>query len=280
MAQLIQMRQQIKAIETIKKITHAMRLIARSSHARMRGNDAPLATYKNELMQLFLKLRNQIPTWQHPVLYPTATQNRTLIILISSQKGLCGPFNSALFNFFERTMTDQDIQKADYIAIGKKAVDYAKKRNLTVLTAHSTFNTRNRIAISHDIINNILTQSTPYTTVTVFSNLLKTFFLQRPHTYQLIPFPALEQPQPATFTEYVWEQNPTELLDTLALQTLQATLQALLFHSLLAEQAARFISMDTATRNAETLLDEKKRQYNKLRQTKITKELTELTASF
>jgi F-type H+-transporting ATPase subunit gamma len=66
----------------------------------------------------------------------------------------------------------------------------------------------------------------------------------------------------------------------LAQQYLEAELQSLLYESLLAEHAARFISMDNATRNAEKLLEETKSDYNKLRQAKITKELTELTSSF
>jgi F-type H+-transporting ATPase subunit gamma len=80
--------------------------------------------------------------------------------------------------------------------------------------------------------------------------------------------------------QYTWEQNPSDILDDLALQYLTATMYRLLFQSLLAEQAARFISMDNATRNAKQLLEDTQLQYNKLRQAKITRELTELSASF
>jgi F-type H+-transporting ATPase subunit gamma len=70
------------------------------------------------------------------------------------------------------------------------------------------------------------------------------------------------------------------VLDILALQLCEITIQHILFESLLAEQAARFISMDSSTRNAETILEETILWYNKLRQAKITKELTELIGSF
>lgn len=78
----------------------------------------------------------------------------------------------------------------------------------------------------------------------------------------------------------MWEHTPHEVLDILALQALEVTIQHLLFESLLAEQAARFISMDSSTRNAEKILEETILWYNKLRQAKITRELTELTGSF
>ena len=80
--------------------------------------------------------------------------------------------------------------------------------------------------------------------------------------------------------DYIWEQNPEELLTMITQQCVQATVHTLLFHSLLSEQAARFLSMDSSTRSAEGLLEQNKLQYNKLRQAKITKELTELTGGF
>jgi len=78
---------------------------------------------------------------------------------------------------------------------------------------------------------------------------------------------------------YYWEQEPAEVLNSLVITYLEARIEQLLFQSLLAEHAARFVSMDSSTRNAKNLLDATKLQYNKLRQAKITKELTELTGS-
>ena len=86
-----------------------------------------------------------------------------------------------------------------------------------------------------------------------------------------------EEQQP---DDFIWEDSPLHILDALAHQQLNATLYALLVQSLLAEQAARFISMDNATRNAKYLKESMMLQYNKLRQAKITKELTELSTSF
>ena len=109
----------------------------------------------------------------------------------------------------------------------------------------------------------------------VLSNQLKTFFIQKPHNTQLIPFisnPEASQ-SPATHDQYQWDQSPADLLDQLARSTIESELHYLLFESLLAEHAARFISMDNATRNAQTLLEDTQLQYNKLRQAKIPKNL-------
>jgi len=120
-----------------------------------------------------------------------------------------------------------------------------------------------------------------FTNVVIFSNELKTFFVQKPHETVLVPFTNEQEKtaEPLSKDEYLWEQSPKDLLDQLAYQTLEVQLHYLLFESLLAEHAARFISMDNATRNAQSLLEETQLQYNKLRQAKLPKELTELVSN-
>jgi F-type H+-transporting ATPase subunit gamma len=108
---------------------------------------------------------------------------------------------------------------------------------------------------------------------------MQNFFIQRPHIATLVPF-TQEKQLTTSSHDYLWEQEPQHILDTLVQQYIETQLQSLLFQSLLAEHAARFISMDSSTRNAENLLEVNKLQYNKLRQAKITKELTELIGSF
>jgi F-type H+-transporting ATPase subunit gamma len=118
-----------------------------------------------------------------------------------------------------------------------------------------------------------------YTQVLFVSNVVKTFFVQKPRLTQLIPFQsAPESSQPST-QEYQWEQSPHQILNILVHQYIEATIHETLFQSLLAEQAARFISMDASTRNAKKLLEITTIQYNKFRQTKITREISELASS-
>ena len=134
-----------------------------------------------------------------------------------------------------------------------------------------------------ELLELLIAHRPPFSPVSVISNKLKTFFNQKAHETVLIPFETRDimraQNLPQQTEEYYWEQPPQELLDQLAYQTLQVQIQYLLFQSLLAEHAARFISMDNATRNAQSLLEDTQLLYNKLRQAKITKELTELVSS-
>ncbi|MCA9770058.1 F0F1 ATP synthase subunit gamma [Candidatus Dependentiae bacterium] len=282
MAQLIQMRQRIKAVETIKKITHAMRLISMSTHTRLRGKQEPLKEYQNAISTLFQKVKTATPAWNSSVLYPEQKiSDKNLLILVGSQKGLCGNFNSALFRLFERTITPEQLPEMHIIAIGKKVVNFIKKGSTEKIVAlYPEFTSATMPTIVHSLVDLIMSSTEPFTSVTFFSNKLKTFFTQKPHESILIPFEAKKQEKKANKLDLMWEHTPHEVLDILALQALEVTIQHLLFESLLAEQAARFISMDSSTRNAEKILEETILWYNKLRQAKITRELTELTGSF
>src|SRR5438477_12588314 len=96
MSQLIQMRNRIKTIETIKKITHAMRLISMSAHAHMKVQQEPLGFYLKTLSSLIAKVYQTAPRWKHERLMPKQKIKNSLTIFIGSQKGLCGNFNTQL----------------------------------------------------------------------------------------------------------------------------------------------------------------------------------------
>jgi len=276
------MRQRIKAIETIKKVTHAMRLISMSAHTRLKRKKDPITEYMQEIRTLFTKVQALSPEWKNNILMPPRTSNpRMLIILVGSQKGLCGVFNTALINFFKQHIAEYKNREIQVIAVGKKAVEHAKSLPYKIIARYDDFNNRNMFDIAHELTDIVTQANKPYNYVHVFSNYLKTFFIQRPHETKLIPFePEKKSNIQIPVEGYVWEHNIHEILDMLAQQLIEANMQFLLFQSLLAEQAARFISMDSSTRNANNLLEASKLEYNKLRQAKITKELTELASSF
>lgn len=285
MVQLVQLRNRIKAIETIKKITHAMRLISMSTHSRLKHKEEPLRVYSKAINDLFDKVQRITPDWKHPVITPESTTPSTLVIIIGSSKGLCGGFNTSLFNYYQRYATQHALKPNALIAVGKRAVDFCKEHNMgPILSSFEELQSSNIIAIAHAITQAIMLAPQPYSSVIVFSNEFKTFFNQKPHATTLIPFARHAQEtsemHDAINEDLVWEQNPDEVLTVIAHQFLNASIQNLLFQSLFSELAARFLSMDSSTRNAQTLLETTKLDYNKLRQAKITKELSELSGSF
>ena len=101
MSQLIQMRRRIKTIETIRKITNAMRLIAMSGHSRLKHKEELVKNYNNQVEELYKQIRSQIPENYDPLARHISPNAPELIILIGSQKGLCGNFNSNVFKSFK-----------------------------------------------------------------------------------------------------------------------------------------------------------------------------------
>lgn len=302
--QLTQMRLRIKAIETIKKITNAMRLISMSMHIRLNHKIPLMQNYKNELLKILNTLQSIGPVTFESELPkssnlknnfilnpPINTVPKVLIIVVGSQKGLSGTFNSSLFRFFEKNENNEIFKNASFIGVGKKAVDFLKKHTQAspeatpgtaeVKHAYNVFNFQNLDKITREIYKIIIDADPIYTNVFCYSNYSKGFLTQLPQKTTLIPL----QPQkslnnePIAQEDYIWHQDPNEILDILIKEYLKLTLQTILFESLLAEQAARFQSMDNATRNADSLLETMTRQYNKLRQTKITKEISEVSSN-
>lgn len=282
MSKLIQMRQRIKAIETIKKITHAMRLISMSLHSRLKHKQASLNEYRNTISNILAKVQPTIKDWQNPIMHPTMPpKENPLIILIGSQKGLCGSFNTTLLQLFSQEIKKYKKQ-CTIIAVGKKMVDFIQEHYPSQLKfSFEEFTTRNFLSIAQQLID-IITQASPhYSSVIVFGNTFKGFFTQKPTLFSIIPFDSATM-QDVTYSngEYVWDQSPTTVLNFIAQQYITAQLQHILFESLFSEHAARFLSMDNSTRNANKLLEATKLEYNKLRQAKITKELTESSGIF
>lgn len=279
MAELIHMRQRIKTVETIKKITHAMRLVSMSAHAKLNKQYTAIATYQQSVTTILNHIMHAAALDLHTTPKPPSTSPHKLLIVIGSQKGLCGSFNSVLFHALDDYIakTSSNIQ---IIAIGKKMVDYvyAEYKNLSI-QSFPHLNPTSAPAIAHTIADRIFMTDT-YTTVTILSNTQKNFFVQTPRLTPLLPVPTSPETTPSNAHTYTWDVNPQELLKHLTRQYVAGTLHKALLESLLAEHAARFVSMDSSTRNAEKILETTRLKYNKLRQAKITKELLELADAF
>jgi F-type H+-transporting ATPase subunit gamma len=282
MAQLIQIKQRISTVETIKKITHAMRLVSMSAHVHLTREQRTFQQYYTRIMTLFEKLRNAYSAWHNDIIQPTIPlYEKPLIILIGAQKGLCGTFNSSLFHTFSEHMIKTHYHNPYIIPIGKRAADFARTfHNAQISSEFVYLNTNTAAVIANAITARIFEATTPFSRVLVVSNTIKTFFMQQPQCTQIIPLSQEKNNALILSDEYIWDQDPHSLLTMIGRYFITSQIHNLLLQSLLAEHAARFISMDSSTRNAEKILETTRLQYNKLRQAKITKEIIELADAF
>lgn len=282
MSKLIQMRNRIQTIETIRKVTDVMRIISMSAHSRLKVKQEPLSEYLNTIKTFLAKAQRATPSWQHAQLMPTGPHNNPLIIVIGSQKGLCGAFNTQLSKILQEYLLHNPSAHYTFSAVGKKPIEYLINNYPDkLICSFPSITSRNFLTIAQELTDLIMMARPAYTSVTVISNIFKNFFTQKATITQLIPFALPDIAIKAISVEnYIWDETPGDILDKLAIQYIEAQFQHLIFQSLLSEHAARFISMDNSTRNANTLLTDTKLEYNKIRQAKITTEITELTGNF
>ena len=275
MSQLIQMRQRMQAIDTIEKITHAMRLVAMSTITRLKSQLEYLHDYAKTIEQLYATVAT-LANHQAELLHPASAHE--LIIVVGSQKGLCGNFNGTIAASFEQFIATH--HNAHVMTVGKKITELVSpllRRSNIHIASFDGLTAATIPLIVENIITYLFTQRF-YTHVWIVSGYTRNMFVQRARISTLLPVkipPTLKM----NVDDYIWEQDAQELADSLFKQYVSAQLHTLLITSLFAEQSARFTSMDSATRNAKEVKEQMQLTYNKARQAKITKELTELTSS-
>lgn len=301
MSQLTYIKQKIKSIEATRKITHAVRLVSMSLYAKLEEQNQGLSYFVKEIQHFFSELLIDAPTWNNPILFPSdILDSSPLFVVIATSKGFCGSLNSNLFKFFEQSMFIEEHQKPQFITIGKKATDFIKERSLgTIFCSYNELSMNNYVSLANDLLDKILDQNKMFSSVVFFSNILQSFFSQIPKKTKLIPLDldrvahlgskAKQEKVPDNTLEssetlhledetQIWEQDKSELLNYVALLYIKSTVTNILFQALLAEQAGRFLAMDSSTNNADKFLERLVLQYNKQRQAFITREVSELSS--
>jgi len=279
MSQLIHLKQRIKSITVIKKITHAMRLISMSSHSKLKKQVNSLNTYKHHLLPILCGLEQY---HQSQEINPQEDAKKTAYIIIGSEKGLCGNFNNLLFQYLENTLSPSQLSPATVITVGKRASEFIRKKDIKIYKTYNRFTQSKIETIAEQLYQDVLTLKKDHKQIICLYNFPQTFFLQEPTKEIVIPIKEYEctlEPL-KNLDEYYWPQDSKDVSEAIFNSLMKLHILTLLSQSMIAEQSARFISMDSSTQNAENLLKSMHLLYNKLRQAKITKELAELSSSF
>jgi F-type H+-transporting ATPase subunit gamma len=205
-----------------------------------------------------------------------------LIVLISSSKGLCGSFNNNIIKFFQEKSKIEDYNQLDIISIGiyayKFLINYSKDINhpIKIIEKFDHLSTNNINIISRNIKDIVIDKQ--YYQALFYYNYPKSFFKQIPHKIDILNNNRKNHKN-IKYHDYILEDNYNKIINKIENNLLSSQIQDILVDSLIAEQAARFISMDNANNSATNILKQIKLEYHKLRQYKITKEITELATN-
>jgi F-type H+-transporting ATPase subunit gamma len=282
MATLLTLRRRIKAASNVAKATRAMQMIAASNLRKAQTAALSSRPYVGKLTTLTQDVAKKAGETSHPYISAPGSNNKTLVIALSPDKGLCGGLiTNLLREFFSYAKEDAD---ARYIVMGKKLENQVVKLKNEVLATFVFGTTLPKFDAVFPLVKLINDQylSGNVTSVKVLYTDFNSVFSQTPKFVTLLPI-SLDQSNDEHAKDnaadhfQLYEPSISELLPSLLNHYLEMSVYQYLLESYLSEQAARMISMQNATNNAKDIIEGFKLEYNKTRQAKITSELLDIS---
>jgi F-type H+-transporting ATPase subunit gamma len=294
MATLREIKRRIIGVRSTAKITQAMKMVAAAKLRRAQDLIIAARPYSRALENLLKDLLKSTDpeTLQSPLLFGRPTdpaKERVLMIVITSDRGLAGAFNSGLLKFTEARIRDvysehMRTNRVGIIAVGRRGTDYFTKREYPVVNKFVGIFSKLQFETARELRREAveLFSRGDFDKVEIIYNEFKSVLSQKPSATRMLPVldskknidDRNHEGEPSL--DYIYEPDPAYLLSVLTPQHLETKVWSALLESNAAEQGARMTAMDSATKNAKDLVSALQLQYNKARQAAITKEILEI----
>src|SRR3954462_4279172 len=289
MASLRSIRTRIKSVRNTQKITKALKLV--SAAKLRRAQDAvvrtrPYAQALDELLGSLARARAEAEIPPHPLMEVRETR-RIEVVLLTSDRGLCGGFNSNIIRRAQRIMVGEGdrFEAVQFSTIGRRGRDFAKKRGIETRKDYAAFFGRLRYPMAKEVADDLILefQEHKLDAVYLLYNQFKSAMTQVISFTQLLPIVAPkteEQKSEGGFItpEHLYEPGRPQLLEELIPKQLAMQIWRALLESEASEHGARMTAMDSATKNASDMIGRLSLEYNRARQASITKELMEIVS--
>lgn len=283
MATLKEIRTRISAVKSIQKITKAMKMVAAAKLKKAQDKILSTRPYASKLDELFYHVISLTDIASNKFLEEREIKSQ-LVVTISSDRGMCGAFNTNLLKFAANYINKSETQ-TKVVTIGKKSSDFFRKRNYSIVKSYDHIFNDLTIEFSNSIVDIIVKGylEKEYDKVVIIYNEFKSVVKQNLIKFDFLPF-KFENTDKRNFenhrfqTDFIYEPDIKDILDYLIPKQLNIQFLKSLLESNAAEQGARMTSMETATNNAADLIRGLGIVYNKARQASITTELLEIVA--
>ena len=286
MPNLKELKNRISSVKSTRKITSAMKMVAASKLRRAQDLAESSRVYADSLSFILSSLAGNTKNSSDLPEILTGRENSkiSLLIINSSDRGLCGGFNSNLFRNAKNWISEEQEKgkSVKIITVGKKASSFYKKTDLNVIANFDDLNSNDKqLQVSEEIKNKImeLFENNEIDEVSILFNKFVSVIAQEPTYQSLIPLSNEEADEEVTDTSnavFEFEPDKNELLEYLVPRNFLTQIYRSVLESSASEHAARMTSMDNATRNAGDMIDRLTLTYNRTRQAFITKELIEI----
>ena len=289
MANLRDIRNRITSIKNTQQITKAMKMVAAAKLRKAQQRMTATRPYAKKLREVVSKLVN-IDQVSNILLRQPEEVSKILLIVVGSDRGLCGGFNNNLFRVVENAIEDtfSEFQKndnLDMITIGRKAEAYFKKRNYNVIDSYPGFfddlNYNTCSEIMEKVSGSFADET--YDKILLSLNEFKTVISQNRLVEEILPiqtksFDESDRTPSKKQTDYIFEPDADTILNDILPVYVNMQLWRAVLESNASEQGARMAAMDNATENAKELEHDLRLKYNQARQSAITTEISEIVS--
>ncbi|MGH9714626.1 MAG: ATP synthase F1 subunit gamma [Candidatus Acidiferrales bacterium] len=307
MPTLLDYRRRIRSVKSTQQITRAMKFVAAAKLRRAQEGVYSARPYAREILRVLRSAAARMETPAHPLL-ERRPEEKLLVMVLTSDRSLCGAFNSNAIRHATEFIREHSAQKIELIVVGRKGRDTLRRRGFSFVGEYLNVSASVEFSKAKEISARIaeMYSSGEVDAVYAVYNEFKNVMVQKLQSQKLLPIdPAVlvsetggleeravaghagpesslpMQPSPAgagLLVDYIYEQPVAEIFGGLVPRYLESEVFRILLESAAAEHAARMTAMDSATRNARELIDKLTLQMNKIRQASITKELIEIVS--
>ncbi len=281
MAALRDIRRKITAVQKTKQITRAMNMVAASKLRTAQGRMENFRPYAIKFMDVLKSLALRVDPKSHPLL-SVRDPKKIRVIVMTSDRGLCGGFNTNIIKLTEKFLREKRAAGLDVslIPVGRKGRDFFRKK-ATSVNAHTDvlgrFDMSLAMHIGEDVIPSFIAEE--YDELYLIYSEFRSVAIQRPAVVRLLPVPSVgseEEIEPDKRLDYIYEPSEEALLDQLLPMYIRVLIYRALLETVAGENAARMMAMDNATSNCDDLVNSLTLQFNKTRQAAITRELMDI----
>ncbi len=280
MPSLKSIKKRIGSVKNTRQITKAMKMVSAAKLRRAQDNVVAARPYASKLAEVLQRLAANVEASANPLLKRRENVERLLLVVITSDRGLCGGFNANICKAADRFVKERkgDYAEVKIMTIGRKGYDFLKNRHSVWknhATIQSNLNYQTASLLAREIIDGY--QEGEYDEVLVLFNAFRSVMSQDITFTPLLPVASPESAEEETLPrEYIYEPSQAELLDELVPKHIEVQIFKALLESVAAEHGARMTAMDSASKNATEMIGKLTLIYNRARQAAITKELMEI----
>jgi F-type H+-transporting ATPase subunit gamma len=280
MPSLIDIRRRIRSVKNTQQITKAMKMVSAAKLRRAQDRVIAARPYASLLRQVLGNVAAAAATDErvgsNPLLAQRA-ERRIELVVITADKGLAGAFNSNLIKAAVKFAADRPDAQVEYLLVGRKGRDFFRKRQVTVAGEHIGLTAKVQYQDAAEIGGKLIERFAhdEIDAVYLLYNEFKSVMSQKMTVSRVLPVEIPVERQPV---DYIFEQPPAELLESLLPRYVEMEVYRPLLESAAAEHAARMTAMESATSNAAEMIEKLTLYMNRVRQASITKEIIEVVS--